>query len=111
MAGQRARRSAERSSRSLYTQGLLVALSNPKAILFFAAFLPQFIDPQQSLLLQFIIMTLTLVIIELGVEILIAATSESILPWLSRDRNSRWFQRVTGGMFVGAGAALLALHR
>lgn len=104
-------RNSTRSFYSLFTEGLIVALSNPKAILFFAAFLPQFLDPTASLLLQFVIMAVTLAVIEFVFEVGLAASSERLLPWFSRDRNSRWFQRTTGGVFVGAGAAMLVLHR
>src|SRR5574337_1743022 len=41
---------------SLFRAGALSALSNPKAVLFFAAFLPQFIDPARSLAVQFVVM-------------------------------------------------------
>ncbi len=104
-------RDSTRSFNSLFVEGVVVALSNPKAILFFAAFLPQFLDPQGSLLLQFAIMALTLAVIEFVFEVALAASSERLLPWLSRDRHSRWFQRATGGVFVGAGVALLAIHQ
>ena len=40
----------------LFRQGLLTAVSNPKALLFFGAFLPQFIDPSRDLRIQFIVM-------------------------------------------------------
>ena len=102
---------AWRGPRSLFGEGLLVALSNPKAILFFVAFLPPFIDPARSLAGQFALMVVTLATIEFAVEIALAAGSERIRPWLSRGGNLRGFQRVTGALFVGAGAALLALHR
>src|SRR5262252_10189322 len=42
-----------RAGWSMFRQGLLSALTNPKGILFFAAFLPQFIDPARSLVGQF----------------------------------------------------------
>lgn len=48
----------------LFRQGLLAALTNPKGILFFVAFLPQFIDPKISLLTQFVWMALTFVVVE-----------------------------------------------
>src|SRR4029079_13436283 len=41
---------------TLCCQGALSATTNPKGILFFAAFLPQFIDPARSLPLQFVVM-------------------------------------------------------
>src|SRR5262250_2286821 len=48
-----------RSGASLFRQGALSAVTNPKGILFFAAFLPQFIDPDRSLFAQFIVMAAT----------------------------------------------------
>src|SRR5687767_10713040 len=42
-----------RRGRDLFREGLLSAVTNPKAVLFFAAFLPQFIDPERNLVLQF----------------------------------------------------------
>lgn len=108
--GHRAGATARAPSR-LFAEGFLVALSNPKAILFFAAFLPQFIDPDASLVLQFVVMAATLAVLEFAVEIALAAGSERIVPWLSRDANARLFRRLTGGMFVGAGAALAVAGR
>jgi threonine/homoserine/homoserine lactone efflux protein len=49
----------------LYSQGFLVGASNPKALLFFAAFLPQFVDPERAWALQFAILAFTFVVIEL----------------------------------------------
>src|SRR5207244_6216060 len=60
------RGSAEpRAGWSLFRQGALSALTNPKALLFFAAFLPQFIDPARSLFVQFLIMAGTFAAIEI----------------------------------------------
>src|SRR5262249_31544613 len=47
---------AERPGRELFSEGLLSAITNPKGILFFAAFLPQFIDPARNLFVQFAVM-------------------------------------------------------
>src|SRR5262252_6553973 len=58
-----------RAGWSMFRQGLLSALTNPKGILFFAAFLPQFIDPARSLVGQFAIMAGTFVATELATEI------------------------------------------
>ncbi len=89
---------------SLFRQGALSALTNPKAILFFAAFLPQFIDPARSLALQFAVMATTFASIEIGTEWLIASFAHRISPWLGRA--GRRFNRACGGLFVALGLAL-----
>ena len=88
----------------LFRQGLLTALSNPKALLFYGAFLPQFIDPARDLLVQFVIMATNFVAIEVGVEYLLARLAHRIRPWL--ERTGRNFNRACGGLFVAVGIAL-----
>lgn len=92
----------------LFAQGLLAATTNPKGILFFVAFLPQFLDPTASLLTQFVAMAATFVIVEIVFEFVVARVSQSVQPWLARV--GRTFNRVTGGLFVGIGV-LLPLQR
>ena len=89
---------------SLFRQGALSALTNPKALLFFAAFLPQFIDPDRSLFIQFVIMAGTFAIIEVATEMFIASMAHRISPWLARV--GRRFNQVCGGVFMAIGAAL-----
>ncbi|SFO99751.1 LysE family translocator [Pseudomonas borbori] len=88
----------------LFRQGLLAALSNPKVILFFGAFLPQFLDPQRSLWLQFAVMALTFALVEGVVEYLLARAAQRIRPWL--ERSGKGFNRCCGGIFALMGAAL-----
>lgn len=92
----------------LFRQGFLSAATNPKGILFFAAFLPQFIDPARSLWLQFAVMTATFVLIEIATEMLIAAAAQRIQSWLARA--GRRFNHACGAVFVAIGLAL-ALRR
>lgn len=94
----------ERGGWSLFRQGLLSAATNPKGILFFAAFLPQFIDPARSLWLQFAIMAGTFAGIEVVTEFVIASTAHRIRPWLQRV--GKRFNQACGGVFVAIGAAL-----
>ena len=93
-----------RTGGSLFRQGALSALTNPKAILFFAAFLPQFIDPARSLVLQFAIMAGTFAGIEIAFEVSVASLSQRIRPWLQRV--GRRFNQVCGGIFMAIGAVL-----
>lgn len=93
-----------RSGGSLFRQGALSALTNPKAILFFAAFLPQFIDPQRSLVIQFLVMAGTFAAVEAATELLIAGMAGQIAPWLRRV--GKRFNQLCGGIFMAIGIAL-----
>lgn len=92
------------SSRSLFRQGLLLAVTNPKGLLFFSALLPQFIDAHDNLVLQFTVMAATYAVTEFITEYAIAAAASRIRPWLART--GKRFNQLCGGIFVGIGAAL-----
>ena len=99
-----AQAAAPRSGASLFRQGLLSAVSNPKAVLFFAAFLPQFIDPARGLFTQFVLMAGTFALVEILTELFIASAANRIRPWL--QRTGKAFNRACGGVFVAIGLAL-----
>jgi threonine/homoserine/homoserine lactone efflux protein len=89
---------------SLFRQGLLSAGTNPKGLLFFSAFLPQFIDPHRSLLEQFTVVAATFVSTEVLTEYGLASTAHRLRPWLARV--GRRFNQSCGGVFIAVGAAL-----
>ena len=95
----------------LFGQGLWIVVMNPKAVIFFAAFLPQFYDPQHGLLSQFLAMAGTFVGVEVVVEVLLATFASKLAAFLSNGAGMRMFNRATGGVFVLAGAYLLTLER
>ena len=91
-------------SSKLFSQGFLSAVTNPKGILFFVAFLPQFIDPNASLFLQFVIMAATFVFVEFWYELMVATLADRIQPWLKRVGKN--FNRVFGLVFMAIGVLL-----
>jgi homoserine/homoserine lactone efflux protein len=93
----------------LFGQGFLVAVSNPKALIFFAAFLPQFMVPGAGFATQLLILGGTFVVVEVIYELVLAGLAGRIAPWLGR--HGRWFNRAAGGTFVGIGAALATTSR
>ncbi|SMH56267.1 LysE family translocator [Azospirillum agricola] len=93
----------------LFAQGFLVAASNPKAMIFFAAFLPQFMVPGASFWLQFAVLGGTFALTEFCYELVLAGMAQRITPWLGR--HGRWFNRVTGGTFVGIGGLMATANR
>lgn len=93
----------------LFRTGFLVAVSNPKALIFFAAFLPQFMQADVPLWLQFVILGGTFAGVELVYELMLAGTAQRIAPVLARS--GRWFNRITGSAFIGIGAVLSTSSR
>jgi threonine/homoserine/homoserine lactone efflux protein len=99
------------SQRSFYLQGLLVGASNPKAILFFAAFFPQFLNPAEPIAPQFAILAGTFVACELTVLTLCALGVARLVPVLRQSGPVRWINRVCGGLFALMGGLLLLSRR
>jgi threonine/homoserine/homoserine lactone efflux protein len=99
-----------RSAGSFYRQGLAVAASNPKAIVFSAAFFPQFIQPELPALMQFAILLATFSVIEVSWYLIYAVSGHKLSRVLQQAHVMKTFNRVTGGVFVGF-AALMAASR
>ncbi|HYG85751.1 MAG TPA: LysE family translocator [Azospirillum sp.] len=93
----------------LFLQGFLVATSNPKAMIFFAAFLPQFMAPEAGFWTQFVVLGGTFAVVEFLYELVLAGLAQRIAPWLSR--HGCWFNRITGSMFVGIGGIMATASR
>ena len=89
---------------SLFRQGLVSALSNPKALLLFTAFIPPFLDPYRSIIAQTAAIALTYAVVEFVVEYMVASAAHRVRPWLART--GRRFNKVCGGFFVVFGLAL-----
>lgn len=96
---------------SMFRRGLLVNLTNPKAIVFFLAFVPQFIRPDQPLLPQYAVLAATVVVIDIVVMWFVFATAARGLARVTRSPSGqRVLGRVFGGLFVGVGVLLAAVH-
>lgn len=99
------------TGRASYLRGFLVGASNPKALLFFAAFFPQFLDPSAAFVPQFAILALTFMACELTVLTACALGVSRIAPLLRQSSVMRWVNRICGGLFTLMGAALLFTRR
>ena len=96
---------------SHYVSGFIVGASNPKAILFFTALFPQFIDPSLALLPQFAVFASTFAVMELSWLLVYAYLGAKSSNWLFAKGRAKVFNRVTGGVFIGAGALLSTTSR
>lgn len=104
-------KATEVSRLSLYVKGLLVGASNPKALLFFTAFFPQFLNPTAPQLPQFLILGVTFVCFELFWLMFYATFASRVAPWLRVKGRARAFNRASGAIFIGASALLASMKR
>jgi len=92
--------------RGLFLQGLLVNLSNPKAIIFAAALVPQFVDSTRPQWPQFLIIGLTMCTVDTLVMSTYALLVSRLRRWLNDPKALRAQNHVFGGIFVAAGVLL-----
>ncbi len=91
----------------LFRTGMAVSLSNPKAIIFSAAFLPQFIEPAAPHLPQLALLVATAMAIETLWYFGYALGGARLARHLAVPALRRGFNRATGALFVGFGLVLL----
>ncbi|TDV52661.1 homoserine/homoserine lactone efflux protein [Pseudomonas graminis] len=95
----------------LMARGFLVNISNPKALVFILAILPQFIDTHLPLLPQYLIIATTMVCVDLIVMAGYTGLASKVLRALKTPRQQRRMNRTFAGLFVSAAAFLATLHR
>ena len=96
---------------SMFRRGLWVNLLNPKAIVFFLAFMPQFIRPEQPLLPQYLGLTVTVVIIDILVMwFFFALAAKSFQRFTHNARGQKILSRIFGALFVAVGILLALIH-
>ncbi|MGO2234570.1 MAG: LysE family translocator [Marinomonas sp.] len=96
-----------RSIRSLYWQGFITSASNPKAIIFFAALFPQFISTSQPLLPQFIVLSITYLVVD-GLFLCFYGKSAASFAKKFQSRIGHYFNKISGSLLIAA-AILLGL--
>lgn len=102
---------ARQPSSGLWKEAFLVSGSNPKTLIFFTAFMPQFIDRQHALPLQFAIMYATVAGIVLCVHLIYAVSAQRIGRYRLRPAIRQGLSRLCGSLFILLGIRLLASQR
>lgn len=98
-----------KSNAALFRQGLLVALTNPKSILFFTALFPQFIHPEAPVLPQFLALTSAFAACVLSSHMVYVLLARHTHRWFGTPHRARVFNRLCGGAFGLLGLSLLRL--
>jgi homoserine/homoserine lactone efflux protein len=95
----------------MFRRGLFVNLTNPKAIVFFLAFLPQFVRLDRPLVPQYTVVGATVVAVDVVVMwFLFASAARGLVRLTAQESGRRVLNRVFGCLFVGVGILLAAVH-
>ena len=110
--GQEIARFQKQSLRRIYSQGVLVAILNPKTALFFLAFLPQFVDPSTgSITLQFLTLGGLFVMMAVVTDSMYSLLASTAGNWLKRNRSFLSAERyVVGSVYIGLGVTAALSH-
>lgn len=91
----------------LFRTGITVSLSNPKAILFFTAFFPKFLDDRLPLMSQYLILTASFFAIETTWQMIYTTGGNALSAWLSESRRLLILNRMCGTVFIVIAASLM----
>ena len=104
------RASSPRSASSFW-RGFVTQAANPKALVFFTALLPQFIQPSAGVPMQVLILGVSSIVLEFVVLGLYVAASTRVRRWTKAPELSAVLQRSAGVLLVVAGARLAVAER
>lgn len=97
--------------RRLATREFLVAASNPKAIVTFTAFFPQFLVPGGDFVLQMTLMGAAFILFEAMAVAVYAFAGARVGALAGTVQRMRWVNRISGGALIGAGIMLAFARR
>jgi homoserine/homoserine lactone efflux protein len=94
-----------------FARGLAVALTNPKTIIFFTAFLPQFVDPSLPTGRQLAVMCVVTTLMAGTTDTAWAIASGLGRAWFMKPQRAKWLARASGGVLIGGGVWLSLARR
>jgi homoserine/homoserine lactone efflux protein len=98
--------------RRLFLNGFVLQMSNPKALIFFTALLPQFLDARLGIAPQVAILGATSVTLEFFILLAYGVAAGRVAAAVAQQpRYAAWTSRLSGGMLLGAGTSLALLGR
>ena len=109
LAGLESTKSKQKTYLAYFIEAFMVAITNPKPILFFVAIFPQFLNLSSPILPQFFIMTSIFMVISFVSLFTYGYSGKAMKKVFSNEGRMKWFHRVTGGIFISMSVALLQL--
>ncbi len=102
---------ANKSNLRLFLESYLVGVTNPKAIAFYTALFPQFLNLEQPIMPQFLALALTFACLSLSALFTYSLVTSKFADLFYRSHLSRLINRVAGTIFVGFGISLLSSNK
>ncbi|TQV88852.1 LysE family translocator [Aliikangiella coralliicola] len=99
------------SNRNVFVQAFLVSALNPKGIMFFVAFFPQFIDQRADTGLQLVVLGSTFIGLTLVSVFLYGSFASRLRGFLNKPRANRYFNWISGGVLISAGVVAAASEK
>lgn len=96
-----------KANRLCFVEGLTSTIFNPKVILFYITFMPQFIHSEANFLTQTSLLTATFIIIVISWYTLFLCLIKHIEPWFKKGRTQTWLNRIAGVALISISASLL----
>ncbi|MCE3253529.1 MAG: homoserine lactone transporter [Cellvibrio sp.] len=93
-------------SSHLFGKAFVVAVTNPKGLIYFGALFPQFIDIHRSMPPQFALLTVIFLAMDFVWMSIYALGGRGIMHWLKSPEHQRWFNWISGGALILAGGVL-----
>ncbi len=96
---------------TMLARGFLVNASNPKAVVFMVAVLPQFLDPTRPLITQYLAIAATMVVVDMLVMTGYTSLASRVLRMMRSHRQQKTMNRTFAGLFFAAATFLATVRR
>lgn len=104
-------KSGSRTGTRILRDGFFLQAANPKALLFFTAILPQFIDAHHNVVFQVLVLGISSIVVEFAILFIYGQLAGRALSTARSPRFEKLTNRVAGSLLIGAGVGLARLHR
>ena len=104
-------KSGARTGTRILRDGFFLQAANPKALLFFTAILPQFIDAHHNVVFQVLVLGISSIVVEFAILFIYGQLAGRALSTARSPRFEKLTNRVAGSLLIGAGVGLARLHR
>ena len=99
---------ARELSHRAFRDGILVAIGNPKSLIYIVALLPPFVDARSAVVPQLVVLALVAMVIDVALGVLYIAVGSRIAAAMGRPRTRLWLDRGVGLAFIAIALGILA---